>query len=477
MPKLLVVDNESSIVNAFRRIAESQQYQLQTCHTSAQAVDFCQSFQPDVVVTDIRLPDGSGLDLYKALLAIDAKMPVVFITEASASNTVIEAMRMGAFEFLVKPLDPVEVRSVLSQAINIRQLMNDPVAIELEPSDLSIDGAAMVGRCAAMQQVYKAIGRVASQNVTVLVRGESGTGKELIARALYQFSNRSDGPFMAINCAAIPDNLLDSELFGHEKGAFTGADRRRVGKFEQCNGGTLFLDEVGDMSPVLQSKLLRVLQERSFERVGSNESVKTDVRVIAATNRDLESMVAQKEFRADLYYRLNGFTINLPALRDRGDDLLLLVDHFRARANHDLGKNIQRIAAETIERLKAYHWPGNIRELQSVLRHAAIQSSGPVLIPEFLPPLHIDKASSSLAVSFAKHDSLDGLTEDLLATGSERIYDQVIEVVEAKMISRVLQATQGNQVEAARILGVTRTTLRTKLNRLGIVIDRVINQT
>src|SRR3954452_17869293 len=244
---------------------------------------------------------------------------------------------------------------------------------------------ALVGRCPAMQEVYKAIGRVAPQEVTVLILGESGTGKELIARAIYHYSDRAKGPFLAINCAAIPETLLESELFGHEKGAFTGADRKRIGKFEQASGGTLFLDEIGDMTPLTQTKILRVLQGQEFERVGGNEPIKADVRVIAATNRDLEKMIAEGTFRGDLYYRLNVYTIKLPALRERGDDLPLLAEHFVRRFARELRKEVRGVAPESVELLRRYPWPGNVRELQSVLKQALLQTTGPVVLPEFLP--------------------------------------------------------------------------------------------
>ena len=258
-------------------------------------------------------------------------------------------------------------------------------AVIPEGGEAKEDADALLGRCPAMQEVYKAIGRVAPQDVTVLILGESGTGKELVARAIYHYSSRAKGPFLAINCAAIPETLLESELFGHEKGAFTGADRKRIGKFEQCHGGTLFLDEIGDMTPLTQTKILRVLQEQEFERVGGNEPIKADVRVIAATNRDLEKMVAEGTFRGDLYYRLNVFTIKLPPLRERGDDLPLLAEHFVRRFGRELKKDVRGIAPEAMELLRRYPWPGNVRELQSVIKQALLQATGPVLLPEFLP--------------------------------------------------------------------------------------------
>ena len=328
-----------------------------------------------------------------------------------------------------------------------------------------------------MQEVYKAIGRVASQDVTVLIRGESGTGKELVARAIYQHSNRAGGPFLAVNCAAIPESLLESELFGHEKGAFTGADQRRIGKFEQCNGGTLLLDEIGDMSPLLQSKLLRVLQEQQFERVGGNETIQTDVRIIAATNRDLEQMVADGTFRADLYYRLNGFTIDLPPLRQRTSDIPLLVDYFLARFNRQLAKDVQTVSRPALDLLMRYRWPGNVRELQSVLKKAMVQASGPVIIPEFLPEmvrLPCAAGENSPNEDLPPGD-LEALVGERLEAGSVNLYAEALEVMEKYLLTRVLRAAEGNQSRAAMILGITRGSLRNKIHSLGISIGRKVN--
>jgi two-component system nitrogen regulation response regulator GlnG len=366
---------------------------------------------------------------------------------------------------------------VVDQAIKIRRFMQEPVEVSQNVGEAPASVDALVGRCHAMQQVYKAIGRVAPQNVTVLVRGESGTGKELVARALYHHSKRSDGPFMEVNSAAIPETLLESELFGHEKGAFTGADRRRIGKFEQCNGGTLFLDEIGDMSPPLQAKILRALQEQRFERVGGNDPITTDVRVIAATNRNLEEMVAANQFRDDLFYRLNGFTIRLPALRERGEDLILLIDHFLARANHELGKNVRGVSPEVVDILERYAWPGNVREVQSVIRQAVLQSTGPVLFAEFLPETVGPAAGSDRRNAVpAPADYWDNLVARLMQTNQDNLYDQALRQMETEVISRVLHQTGGNQVEAAKILGITRTTLRTKIRNSGIAIDKVVHK-
>ena len=353
-------------------------------------------------------------------------------------------------------------------------------SVEIDPSAVNrtTAGDAMVGRCAAMQVVYKAVGRVSAQNVTVLVRGESGTGKELVARALYQHSLVPKRPFSP-SIAAIPETLLESELFGHEKGAFTGADRMRIGKFEQCNGGTLFLDEIGDMSPPLQSKLLRVLQEQRFERIGGNETIETDVRVIAATNRNMERMVQEGQFRGDLFYRLNGYTISLPPLRDRGDDLLLLIDHFLAAASRDLDRGVRGVAPDAMALLRRYSWPGNVRELQSVMRQAVLDTMGPVLFSDALPQVvsGADRADATGAgvPASSYEDAWESFIWERIQAGAENLYDEAVESVERKVITLVLKSTLGNQGEASKMLGITRTTLRTKIKKLGIEIERVVH--
>jgi two-component system nitrogen regulation response regulator GlnG len=362
---------------------------------------------------------------------------------------------------------------LVERAFEISRLMRVPAVIP-ESGEAGEDSDALLGRCPAMQEVFKAIGRVAPQDVTVLILGESGTGKELVARAIYHYSHRDKGPFLAINCAAIPENLLESELFGHEKGAFTGADRRRIGKFEQCAGGTLFLDEIGDMTPLTQTKILRVLQGQEFERVGGNEPIKTDVRVIAATNRDLEKMVAEDAFRGDLYYRLNVYTIKLPALRERGEDLPTLAEHFIRRFSRELKKNVRSIAPEAMELLRSYPWPGNVRELQSVIKQALLQATGPVLLPEFLPPTlrnpkQGDGGSNQSAFDFG---GLPAFIQDQLRTGTTTLYSDYQALTDKYLLSEVLRHTSGNLSQAARVLGITRATLRTKLHALGIPIER-----
>ena len=302
----------------------------------------------------------------------------------------------------------------------------------------------------------------------MLILGESGTGKELVARAIYQHSNRAGKPFLAINCAAIPEALLESELFGHEKGAFTGADRKRIGKFEQADGGTLFLDEIGDMSPATQAKVLRVLQDQQFERVGGNETIKTNVRVLAATNQNLSNLAAAGRFRQDLFYRLNSFTIELPPLREREGDISLLVNHFLAMANRSLGKNVRGIDPAALAVLEIHSWPGNVRELQNAVRYAVVHAVGDVLTIDCLP-------ASVRGQAIAKSDgSLDvmALLADLLRVGSTDIYRQVTQVVDRALLTAVLDHARGNQSQASELLGISRTTLRAKLQALGLGVEK-----
>jgi two-component system nitrogen regulation response regulator GlnG len=399
-------------------------------------------------------------------------VPVVLVTGYGTAETAIEAMRLGAFEYVLKPLDPGPLRDLIGRAFEISRLMRVPAKVPVAGEEAG-GAEVLVGNSPAMQDVYKAVGRVAPQDVTVLVQGESGTGKELVARAVYHYSRRADKPFLAVNCAAIPESLLESELFGHEKGAFTGADRKRVGKFEQCHGGTLFLDEIGDMTPLTQAKVLRVLQDQTFERVGGGELVRTDVRVIAATNRDLEGMVAAGRFRQDLYYRLKVFTIHLPPLRDRGDDLPLLVHHLVRRFARELGKDVRDVPDETLALLGRYPWPGNVRELQSVLKQALLNAAGPSLRPEFLPPaLRGDEPTPAAPPGGDEVAGLTAFVRERLAAGGTDLYAEVIGRAERLLFLEALAHTDYNLSRTARALGISRTTLRAKMTALGIALDR-----
>src|SRR5438477_9933638 len=387
MAHLLLIDDDPAMVpEQVRHAFPAPEHRVEVAGTGAEGLQRIGAQPPDVILLDLRLPDQSGLDVYQQIRHIDARIPVVFGTGAKGADAAIEAMKEGAYDSLFKPLDLHQLRRVVGEALDVARRMRAPAVVAETAPDPDVEGA-IVGACPAMREVYKAIGRVAAQHVPVLITGESGTGKELAARAIYQHGPRARAPFLALNCAAIPETLLESELFGHEKGAFTGADRRRIGKFEQCSGGTLFLDEIGDMPPATQAKMLRVLQEQTFERVGGGETVRTDVRLIAATHRDLKAWSVEGKFRPDLYYRLGVFAIHLPPLRERGEDLPLLVQFYLRRGSLELDRPVQEVAPDVLERLRGYSWPGNIRELQSVLKQALLRASGTVLLPAFLPEL------------------------------------------------------------------------------------------
>jgi two-component system nitrogen regulation response regulator GlnG len=471
MPKLLIIDDEESVCYSFRRVFESDRIQVLSAATAAEGLAMCQEHSPEVVIVDLQLPDMSGLELLPKLQELDAKRPIIMITAHGTAQTAIEAMKSGAFDYVIKPLDLDRLSQLVDRAFEAARLMTVPATL---PTDVS--GDQIVGRSTIMQEMCKAIGRIAPQDVNVLIRGESGTGKELVARALYHHSRRTSKPFLAINCAAIPESLLESELFGHEKGAFTGADRRRIGKFEQCNGGTLFLDEIGDMPAALQAKILRILQEQRFERLGGNEIVQTQVRVLAATNQDLEKLVEDGRFRKDLYYRLKVITIHVPPLSARSDDVAELAHYFLYRFDRELGMDMHAFAPEALELLQTYSWPGNVRELQSAIKQAMLNASGRIILPEFLPPeLHRKQSSEHRPLDADNATSdLNGLIEGLLLRRETEVHRKVVEAVERVLLVRVLRETHGHQTQASEILGLNRATLRHKLRILGLALDKVV---
>lgn len=479
MRTVMLIDDEPHIHFTVRQVFADQPIRLVSAETVDEAISELEHERPEVVLLDIRLKQKSGLTLFHELRRIDPKLLVIFITGHGTADTAIEAMKLGAFEYLVKPLDFTRLREVVHQALEISRLMRVPTVLDdattVEPPE------QIIGSGPAMQLVFKQIGRVAPQDVNVLIFGESGTGKELVAKALYQHSSRADKTFLAINCGAIAESLLESELFGHERGAYTGADRRRIGKFEQCHGGTLFLDETGDMPAATQVKLLRVLQEGAFERVGGNETVRVDVRIIAATNQDLNAMIDEGRFRRDLYYRLKGVTIHLPPLRDRSEDIAELAHYFLFRLNRKLGTTVQSISHEALELLQNYSWPGNIRELQSSLRGALIASAGSVLLPQFLPPeFHTNSPEESERISLpeVREDDwsrLGKFVESALANNEADIYRRAIDQFDRELVIRALSHAGGHQANAALLLGVSRPTLRSKLRSLGMTVEKVVS--
>jgi two-component system nitrogen regulation response regulator GlnG len=474
MSKLLIVDDEPNVLYSLEKRLKSESLEVITASTAKQGIELVKDSNPDAVLLDVRLPDMSGLDAFDEIRQHDPRMPVVIITAHATTETAIEAMKRGAFEYLLKPLDLPELREVVSRAVHLSHLSRTP-AVFGEEVAASDSADCIVGLSSPMQEVYKSIGRVAPQDVNVLILGESGTGKELVARAIYSHSARSKRLLLAINCAAIPESLLESELFGHERGAFTGAERRRIGKFEQASRGTLFLDEIGDMTLPTQAKILRLLQDGRFERVGGNETIEADVRIIAATNQNLEDLVAKGRFREDLYYRLKVFAIHLPPLRQRMEDLSILVEHFTKRFSRELHKPIRTVPPETLELLNAYDWPGNVRELQSAIKYAFVQATSEVLAAHWLPE-NVRKGLSSSVPSRHTESTpgaLDivGMANGLMRSDSHDIYRQVHAEVDRILFDEVLRHAEGNQVLASQILGISRTTLRNKLDALEKTTD------
>jgi DNA-binding NtrC family response regulator len=471
MNRLLLVDDDPGLIlDQIEHVFAPQGVEITTASTGAEGLHQFEKNHPDVVLLDLRLPDLSGLEVFRQIHQLDARTPVVFITATMTAETAIEAVRQGAFDYLFKPVDLEQLSRVIGEAFELSRLMRVPAILSETVPDEAV-GDAIIGRCPAMREVYKAIGRVADQTVIVLITGESGTGKELVARAIYQHGARSKAPFLAINCAAIPENLLESELFGHEKGAFTGADRRRIGKFEQCNGGTIFLDEIGDMPLATQGKMLRLLQDQTFERVGGNETIRTDVRLIAATNRELKGMCDDGRFRPDLYYRLSVFTIPLPPLRERGDDLAMLVNHYVRNFDRELGREVRQVAPEALAILSAYSWPGNIRELQSVIKQALLRASGSVLVPAFLPDSlsQNGQRDASTQSNGPEGFNFENLIQEKLQSGAPDVYALIHAELDRILLPQAYRFANGNQHQAARILGIARQTLRQKLRDLGLI--------
>jgi two-component system nitrogen regulation response regulator GlnG len=463
--KLLVVDDEPIICHSFRRAFSEPGVEVFTAGSVAEGWARVTADAPDVIVTDLQLPDGTGLDLFEKVRAADPKRPVIFITAHATTETTIEAMKRGAFDYLTKPLDLEQMSAVLLRAFEAARLMREPVALPDAPG-----GARFIGRSPAMQELCKQIGRIAPQDANVLILGESGVGKELVARAIYQHSKRAGKPFLALNCAAIPEALVESELFGHEQGAFTGADRRRVGKFEQVGDGTILLDEIGDMPLPAQAKMLRLLENQSFERLGGNQPVATRVRVLAATNQNLEQLIAAGQFRHDLYYRLKVVTIHVPPLRERKADIPELAHHFLFRFACEADRDVRGFAPEALDRLQRHDWPGNIRELQNCVRAAVFHTVGRLVLPEQLPGLN-----GAIPAPPASQ-SLDLLTaiEAMLQNGEKQVHERVLALVERELIVRALRVTQGNQTQASELLGLSRVTLRTKMRDLGINVEKVV---
>ena len=471
--RILIADDEDSLRWVLERGLRQAGYDVAAVKDGEGAIQAFEREPFDLVFLDVRMPGIGGLSALARLREIRADALVVVMTAHGTMDTAIQAMQRGAYDYLAKPFDLDEVLLVAERALAAARLTEEVARLRSGLAEVWEFGA-LIGRHPRMQEVYKTIGRVAGNDVTVLLRGESGTGKELVARAIHHYSRRAGRPFVAVSSAAIPSTLLESELFGHERGAFTEAKERKLGKLELAHGGTLFLDEIGDMPLDLQTKLLRALQERTIERVGGQESIRIDVRVLAATNRDLESLMREARFREDLYYRLNVVSVHLPPLRDRRRDIPLLVEHFLAKHAGELGD--RGVAPEALDRLVGHDWPGNVRELENVVQRAMIMATSGVILPEHLPIGPVS-AAASVAVDATLEEIIERklleCVRGLREYASANLYDLMIALIEKPLLRAVLRETGGNQVRAAQILGINRNTLRKKLTEHAIDPDNL----
>lgn len=470
MSKILVVDDEPNMLAAFEEILGGLEHEVATARRAETAIDELRRTPFDLVVLDIQLPGMSGLEALRRIKQDQPKLPVVVITGHGTMSTAIEATKLGAFDYQLKPIEPEQILTTIEKALAGVRLMRGQVAVGTGKATGS--GDAIVGQSPAMQEVYKAIGRVAQTEAAVLIRGESGTGKELVARAIYQHSLRAKYPLIVVNCAAIPETLLESELFGHERGAFTGAVGERIGKFHQGHQGTIFLDEIGDMSLAIQAKVLRVLQDKTFQRVGGDETIHSNVRVLAATNRNLEKAIAEGCFREDLFYRLNVFAIHLPPLRDRREDIPELVEYFLDRFARELGTEKPPFSQEAMEVLRSHAWPGNVRELEHCIQRLLISTAGHAIQAADLSPL-LAQADQQLASRLlADDETLRELVRRYLRSAAgEQAYERFLHKAEAFLITEALRQTRGNQTHAARLLGVPRQTLNDKIQKYRFSVD------
>jgi nitrogen regulation protein NR(I) len=461
---ILLIEDDRSTASALQKVLRDEGYAVTVAGRGDLGLSQARQRECDLVITDLKLPGLSGMDLIAQLHTAKPKLPIIMMTAHGTTETAIEAMKLGACDYLVKPFEADELLDLAASAVASSRRMSESVEIG-EPRSAP---RAIVGKSRVMQNIYKEIGRVAATPVTVLIRGATGTGKELIARAIYQHSDRAEKPFIAVNCAAIPETLLESELFGHERGSFTGANSRRIGRFEQAQGGTIFLDEIGDLSANTQAKLLRVLQEKCFQRVGGDELIPIDVRVLAATHRDLEAAIQEKEFREDLFYRLSVVTITLPPLSERAEDIPELVKFFIQRHASELAVENPSVHPEAIAWLQSQKWTGNVRELENVVRRAMLLARPFAVSLEHVQQV-LNSAPKPLSISNQTHSAYIAELLGRAQRGEEEsVYAKMIADLEPELFSQAIQLAQGNQAKAARWLGITRLKMREKLVQFGL---------
>jgi len=473
MAQILIVDDDAQLRQSFGRILEGEGFEVRAACSGETGVEAVKTAPPDLVIMDVRMPGITGIQAMQQMRAACPGLPVVIMTAYGGTETAIEATKLGAFDYILKPFDIPDVLRLIAQGLTAGRLNRARVAIAPDDGTGGDDNDALVGQSRAMQEVFKAIGRAAPTDALVLIRGESGTGKELVARALWQHSERADKPFVVINCVAIPETLLESELFGYEKGAFTGAGSRRVGKIEQAQRGTVFLDEIGDMPLSVQAKLLRLLQERQIERLGGRETIPVDVRILAATNRDMEAAVAEGRLREDLYYRLKVVTISLPPLREREGDVPRLASHFLARLAREMDMQNPGLTPEALDQLSAHSWPGNVRELGNVLKKALIFSRGcPIGAEEMRQAIGAQRSPSQRGQEPQQADDTlrAFIRRALMDEAGNAAYEHVLDAVAKSTIAEALELTGGNRTRAAKLLGLSRPTLIAKIEKHGLKV-------
>lgn len=479
-PTLLVVDDETDALYSFRRVFEKSDYRILEARSGREAIKIAESGEPDVILMDLRMPGLDGLAALKQIRSTDPRTPVILMTAYSSTQGTIEAMKAGAFDYVLKPFDVDRIRAVVQAAVKTSLDMKQVVSYEPVAGDEE-HAEEIVGQSERMQEVYKLIGRLSASDLSVLITGESGTGKELVARAIYHHSDRSRKPFMAVNCAAIPENLLEGELFGYHKGAFTGAAAAKPGKFEVCDGGTILLDEIGEMPTATQGKLLRVLETGEIEKIGSPRPVKVDVRVMAATNRDMKTAIEKGTFRADLYYRLRVVEIHMPTLRERAADIPGLVQYFIRKHAPNFGLGKVTVDAAAMNRLKRHSYPGNVRELENIIRNCLLRLKGNSIGPDDLDFGDIgheveDAAPTQETMVLADDSVFDALFDEIAKRQPLPLAYDAFDVVEQRLIIRALEYWKGNQSKAAQFLGITRNTLRKRVKKYGLKIEQSIRQ-
>lgn len=472
--KILVVDDTPALLEMMQEFLEAEGYAVMAAISGQQALQVMEQEKPDLVMMDIRMPGMSGLDALSEIKKKDPQATVILMTAYGTTQAAIEAMKRGAYDYITKPFKNEEVKALVKKALEAGRLMKEKIFLRSDADNP--EGVCMIGKSPSMLEIYKIIGKVAESNATVLIRGESGTGKELAARAIFQNSLRKDKTFLAVNCAAIPEALLESELFGHAKGAFTGAINKRIGKFQQCEGGTIFLDEIGDMSFSTQAKILRVLQEHTFQPVGSEETVEVDVRAIASTNKDLWWAIEKGQFREDLYYRLNVVTIYMPPLRQKKEDIPLLADYFLQKFSREFKKSVKKIHPEAMSFLLEYSWPGNVRELENALQTAVLMGKKEILFLEDFPVFSARPKESESIPQQKGADNYGSLFKELLVPIlkdpavflDHNLYEKMSGSLEKTLIETVLRLNHKNQVQSAKVLGISRNTLRARMKEYGL---------